>query len=378
MLKFTPHFVLILAAFVFSACPYSANVPLSTPDTMSFDPRILGHWKSPYLTAEINGIRIAKNEKGQLIANEFSREKGTIKYDKDTLIFSPTRLEGLYFIDQKSDTAALWTAHPYFFSLDGNVLSTYSLNDTLIGKDRKFASSTEYREFVAHNIFRPRFMENPDVMMRVTEGELRGDYIDLMVTDTSTMHLQQIAYAVRVSDAPYLSESSNGKSLQKNIRKIERRIKQQANNLRLDSISGSNDHGFEINQFCFTAKSNTMLEYQKKHLKSIKNVAVDPISFQYSESMKDLSPILDSRMAAMAGEMAKVEFPDIKQVEQVVSLDAFDERAELLRENTLEHAMKISTCFMEPYQTIYDWDHFVFSGRDQPYWKIAIYRVWLK
>lgn len=375
MTKLFPFF-LIIAAFGFFGCPYSANVPLSTGDSMSFDPRILGHWKSPYLTAEVNGLWVSKNNRGQLIAIEYSVENGKIKYDKDTLLFTPTKVGDVFFIDQKSDTANLWTAHPYFFSMGGNVLSTYSLNDTIIGKDRKFASTAEYRDYVAANIYRPGFLENPDVMMRVTDGELRGEYVDLMVTDSVIMHISKIAYAVRVSESEILGKPEN--EAQKNIRKNERRIKRHLAGLKLDSIYIDDDHGFTIKQFCLTAKNPTNLEYQKKAIRGIKNVAIEPMAVFYTETTENLSSMIDNELKTDAAEMASGEFKNIKGAEIVIALDPFDERSEALQERQLAHAMQIGTYFLGSYQTVYDVEDFTFGGKDQWFWKVGICRIHLK
>lgn len=374
MTKLFPFF-LIIAAFGFFGCPYSANVPLSTGDSMSFDPRILGHWKSPYLTAEINGLWVSKNTKGQLIAIEYSMENGKIKYDKDTLLFTPTKVGDIFFIDQKSDTANLWTAHPYFFSMGGNVLSTYSLNDTMVGKDRKFASTAEYRDYVSANIYRPGFLENPDVMMRVTDGELRGEYVDLMVTDSVLMHISKIAYSVRVSEDEILGKPEN--EAQKSIRKNERRIKRHLSGLKLDSIYVDDDHGFTIKQFCLTAKNQVNLEHQKNAIKRAKNVAIEPIAVFYQECYDSLSPKIDGLIKTIAIEMASGEFKNIKNAEIVVALDPFDEHAESLRENQLHHAMIIGNHLMKSYQTIYNPDDFTFDAHQHAYWKVGICRIHL-
>ena len=375
MTKLFPFF-LIIAAFGFFGCPYSANVPLSTGDSMSFDPRILGHWKSPYLTAEINGLWVSKSSKGQLIAIEYSVENGKIKYDKDTLLFTPTKVGDVFFIDQKSDTANLWTAHPYFFSLGGNVLSTYSLNDTIIGKDRKFASTAEYRNYVAANIYRPGFLENPDVMMRATDGELRGEYVDLMVTDSILMHIDKIAYSLRVSEDEILRKP--GPEAQKNIRKNERRIKRSISGLKIDSVYTDNDHGYSIKQYCLTAKNPANLDFQKNAFRKVKNVAIEPIAVFYQECYDSLSPKLNARIAALATEMASGEFKNIQKAEIVVALDPFDEHAESLKENQLHHAMTIGNHLMKSYQTIYNPEEFTFDAHQHSYWKVGICRVYLK
>jgi hypothetical protein len=375
MLKFVPLCLILIAAFIFSGCPYSANVPLATSDNLEFDARIIGFWKSPYLTAQINGLRIARTAKGQLMATEYSVENGTIKYDKDTLYFTPTRVNDVYFLDQKSDTANLWAAHPYFFSMGGNVISTYSLNDTIIGKTTKFPTTAAYREYVARHIYTPGFLENPDVMMRVTEGELKGAYIDVMVTDSVTMHLRKMAYSVRVSESAIYQK---GNSPEKNIRKTERKIKHKTAQLRTDSVYLDEDNGFKIKQFCFTATDPATLNIQKAALKQLKNIAVEPMVHHFDQSPENLSAVLDSRLALMATEMATNELGGYKRVEPVFAVDAYDEREESLREKSLTNAMRISQYLMAPFETIYDIDQLSMDGKDLRYWKNGVYRIWLK
>lgn len=80
----------------------------------------------------------------------------------------------------------------------------------------------------------------------------------------------------------------------------------------------------------------------------------------------------------MVTQMAQGESIAFTRVEPVVSQDPLEEHENALTEKASLPYMKINDYLLKNYTTIEDVNKFTLEGMNDKYWKVAIYRIWLK
>lgn len=370
--------LLLFMLILLTGCPYTSNVPLLAPGTGALDKRLEGYWKQTDTTLTLDGVRIRMVGDQQAWVTEYSWEQYHWVDKPDSTLFTGTRVGDAWYIEWKQDTARKWQAWRYLFALDANALVFYTLKDTAVGLDRKFPNTAAYRQFVQEHQHDEHFFEEPDMVIRQTPGERNGDYVDLLLKEDRPATLEKMVYNLSVGESVYLYAKPTGKAVQNKISAAEKTFEKTFSKIKPDTVTVDDDnHGYRIKSYQYTAHNQAELNRQMRVLGAFAQFTAFPVSLVFENCRETIEPELDKVLETRARNLFE-SFPDARRVEKIQTQDFLEYREELREQQAFQKFVQ------EAFPTIADFEKnwkekkLDFAHLQRPYWKMALYRFWLK